>query len=290
MYRLKKREMWASEIAQYLNAELVGEDVLIGEPRAIRTPSTQGGLPSRPETDPALLLIAHGSVPPETGTSYIVSENPDLDLAYVLLEFFTGSTAHTIHQTAQISENAVIGRNVMVGANSVIGDDVEIGDDTRILNNVVIHGPAQIGEDCVIKDGAVIGSEGYRFVKDEQDRLVHPPQLGRILIGDRVWVGANSTIERAMINDTIIEDDAKIDDLVHLGNGSRVGRKSLLTAGCTVAFDVVIGEEVTVAPNATIRHSVTIASHITVGQGAVVVNDLTSSGVYVGVPAKRLEK
>jgi UDP-3-O-[3-hydroxymyristoyl] glucosamine N-acyltransferase len=177
-----------------------------------------------------------------------------------------------------------------VGANSIITADVTIGNGTRILNNVVIEGPVTIGKSCVVKDGAVIGSEGYGFVEDEEGRLLHPPQFGRIVIGDRVWVGSNSTIERAMLTDTIIEDDVKLDDLVHVGSGSIVGRKSMITAGSVIAYDVAIGEGVTLSPNVAVREGVTIAARVVVGQGASVVSNLMAEGVYVGVPAKLLSK
>ncbi len=290
MYRLKKRKVWASDIADYLNAEFRGEDFEISSPEAIRTPTLLAEARGKVAAGEPVLLISDGSVVPEGGAGYIRSDNPDRDLAYVLLEFFTGAPRPAVHPTAQVSEEAALGRNVTIGAHSIVEAEVEIGNDTRILNNVVLHGPARIGKGCVIKDGAVIGSEGYRFVKDEHDHLIHPPQLGRILIGDRVWIGANSTVERATIKDTVIEEDVKVDDLVHVGSGSQVGRRSLLTAGSIVAYDVTIGDDVSVGANASIRPQITVAPQVIIGMGAVVVSNLTEAGVYVGAPARRLEK
>ena len=91
-----------------------------------------------------------------------------------------------------------------------------------------------------------------------------------------------------MLTDTTIGDEVKIDDLVHVGSGSLIGRKCLITAGSVIAYDVQLGEAVTIAPNAVVRESVTIASGITVGQGAVVIHDLVPAGTYVGVPARLL--
>jgi UDP-3-O-[3-hydroxymyristoyl] glucosamine N-acyltransferase len=288
MYRQKKREIWASDVAEYLNAKLVGNDFLLDGPRAIEV--VEAGALRPTATAEQRLLLTNGSAVAQEHQCRIVVDDPTLSLARILIEFFASSEPPSIHPSAHVSPEAVLGRNVHVGANAVIGPDVQIGDETRVMNNAVIHGPATIGKACVVKDGAVIGSEGYRFVRDEDGRLVHLPQLGRILIGDRVWIGANSTIERATVRDTVIGDEAKIDDLVHLGNGSVVGKGAQLTAGCVIAFDVTIGEGVTIAPNAVIRDSVTIAPHTMVGQGAVVVSDIATSGTYVGVPAKRLEK
>lgn len=290
MYRLKKHEVWASEIAEYLNSDLIGEDFLLSGPTAISTPRSLTRLQSSEQANEQILFLGDARAVESTYAGYINSKRPEVDLAHVLLEFFASAPVNEVHPTSLISTEAEIGRNVMIGANTVIGPDVGIGDNTKILNNVIINGPTKVGKYCVVKDGAVIGSEGYGFVEDEEGRPVHAPHFGRILIGDRVWIGSNGTIERAMIEDTIIEDDVKIDDLVHIGNGSRIGKKSMLTAGAVIAFDVVIGQKVTIAPNAVIRDSVTIADNVTVGQGAVVVKNLEESAVYVGVPAKLLKK
>ena len=290
MYRLKKHEVWASDVAQYLNSSLAGDDFLVASPSSIATTVSQCGPKPGGEGAKCLLLAETAPAAVPAGTGVILTENPGVALAHVLLEFFAGAQLNEPHTTAVISDEAKVGRNVLVGAHSVVGPDVEIGDNTRIFSNVVINGPAVIGKDCVIKEGAVIGSEGYGFVEDERGRLVHSPQFGRILIGDRVWIGCNSTIERAMTKDTVIEDEAKVDDLVHIGNGSRVGRKSQVTAGALLAFDVTIGPETTLAPNVSVRERVTIAGGITVGLGSVVINDLLEQGTYAGVPARRLGK
>lgn len=289
MYNLRKHEVLAAEIAEYLNSPLIGEDFPIQGPNFIKSPRSLTKAAQAP-TEGKVLLISDREIPDTGCDAYIVVEKPDLDLARVLLEFFANPPIHAVHPTAVVSEDAKIGRNVMIGAHAVIGPYVEIGDSTVILNNVVINGPAQIGKQCVIKDGAVIGSEGYGFIEDEDGTPFHAPQLGRILIGDRVWVGSNSTIERAMVDDTVIRNDVKIDDLVHIGNGSIVGEKSMLTAGAVIAYDVVIGQKVTVAPNAVIRESVNIADDVTIGQGAVVVRDIETGGVYAGNPATLLRK
>lgn len=288
MYREKRQEVWASDIAAYLNAKLVGADSLVESAHAIRVP----GLSLRKEgaqgTRSGGLLIVGREAGVEPSTTCIISENPERDLALVLLEFFSSPIGFGVDSTARVSPSAVLGRNVRIGCNSVIEDDVQIGDWTWIMNNVVVHSSACLGKECVIKDGAIIGSEGYGFVQAEDGRLIHPPQLGRVVLGDRVWVGANTTVERAMLEETTIEDEVKIDDLVHLGQGSVVGKASLITAGCVISHHVRIGATVCVGPNTSVREHVRIASGVTVGQGAVVVSDLQTAGVYVGVPARLL--
>jgi len=291
MFRKKKFDVLASEIAEYLNRNLIGEDFIIKSPRCIKTKKFLGRyfIENQGDED-KILFITDEPTPSIPCAGYLISENPDLDLAYVLSEFFAVAPANTVHSTAIISDEAQLGRNVMVGANTLIGPDVQIGDNTKILNNVVINGPVRIGKFCVIKDGAIIGSEGWAFVEDEDGNAFHTPQLGVIVIGDHSWIGSNSTIERAMVEDTVISAYVKIDDLVHVGAGSIIGKRSMLTAGSIIAYNVIIGENVQIAPNAVIRENVRISNNVVVGQGAVVTTDLTADKVYVGNPARILRK
>jgi len=289
VYRLKQHDVWASEIAQYLNSDLQGEDFILAGPSSITTSLVLNLRKASCSYPDKLLVISDSASAAKTGMSHIFTDNPAAALAQVLLEFFAGLPVHTIHPSAVVSESAVIGRDVMIGAHTVIGENVEIDDSTVIFNNVVINGPASIGQDCVIKDGAVIGSEGYVFVKNNRGQPTHAPHFGRILIGNRVWVGSNSTIERAMIEDTVIEDDVKIDDLVHVGHGTVVGEKSMLTAGVVISHDITIGANVTVAPNAAVREYLSIVDNVLIGQGAVVVKNIDRPGTYVGNPARFLK-
>jgi len=290
MYRIKKFDVHASEIAEFLNKKLQGEDFVLKSPRSLLTPASLDRLPRLQQNGEKILLIADKPLPELVPAGYIASERPELDLAYVLREFFATLPIHRIHPTAVISEEASLGRNVMVGAHTVIGPEITIGDNTRIFNNVVLHGPISIGKSCVIKDGAVVGSEGWSFFKDEDGNLFHPPQLGRIIIADRVWIGANSTIERAMLDDTVIGTDVKIDDLVHIGGNSAIGSQSEITAGAVIASNVKIGVRVRIAPNAVLRENITVGDDVLIGQGAVVIESLAPGGVYVGSPARFLRK
>jgi UDP-3-O-[3-hydroxymyristoyl] glucosamine N-acyltransferase len=187
MYRIKRFEVWASEIAGFLNSNLVGDDFLVEGPAQIRVASSRKPILVKSEKDNKKFLLLY-SAPPEKEecSAYLLTPRPDLALGQVLREFFATKSAHAIHDKAIISGEAVLGRNILIGPYSVVGPDVIIGDNTIIMSNVVINGPVTIGKHCVIKDGAVIGSEGWGFVFDEDGVPFHPPQLGRIVIGDNV--------------------------------------------------------------------------------------------------------
>lgn len=289
MYKLKKQEISASDIAQYLNLPLCGEDFPLHGPHEIKIIEGELKKEIRNENIP-ILYFTNTEKNLSSSGCYIVTNNPYFDVALILKEFFSTPIEDGIHKTAQIGPDVIMGRNVRVGANCVIDSNVEISDNTWIMNNVSIHGPVVIGKSTVIKSGAVIGSEGYSFVEDGQGNYIHPPQLGRIRIGENVWIGSNSTIERAMLSDTIVEKGVKIDDLVHIGKGSCIGENSMITAGCVIAYDVRIGRNVVLGPNVTIRESLSIIDEVVIGQGAVVVKDIDTPGIYVGTPARYLKK
>jgi len=288
MYKPKNQTVWASDIAEYLNAELHGEDVLLQGPRAVRTLDIHRVLQQESEEQLPWLLLTATDLPVPAAERYVISTHPERDLALVLQEFFAVPIAEGIHPTASISQGALLGRNVCIGAYAIIDSGVEIGDSVWVMNHAVIHGPARIGRGTVIKDGAVVGSEGYGFVVDESGKRVHVPQLGRVLIGEQVWIGSHTTIERGLLVDTMIEEGVKIDDFVHIGNGCHIGRNSLITAGCVLAYRVQLGENVTLAPNVSVRECCRIASGVLVGQGGVVIQNIDVAGTYVGVPAREL--
>lgn len=290
MYRMKKFEVWASEIAGFLNGQLVGDDFLVDGPSHIRiiAPSLAESVVSAYGGEKVLLLTEKPPAEGECG-AYLLTPRPELALGYVLREFFASRAAHTIHASAVISEESTIGRNVHVGPHSVIGADVAIGDNTIIMSNVVINGPVSVGKNCVIKDGAVIGSEGWGFIGDDDGVPFHPPQLGKIVLQDNVWIGSNSTVERAMVAETHISSNVKIDDLVHVGGAARIGKRCMLTAGSVIAYHVVMGDDVILSPQTVIRENIIIGDRVMIGQGAVVLKDLPNSGVYVGNPARLLK-
>lgn len=291
MYRRKKYDVWASEIAGYLNKPFSGKDFLIADPRDIKTPATwKANISNRSDFQPPILLLAEHPLEGNPYAGFISSDDPDWDVANILLEFFAALPIHEKHPTALISPEATIGRNVLIGAFSIIGPDVQIGDNTKIYHHVKIIGPVSIGKFCTVKDGAVIGSEGWSFIKNKAGESIHPPQLGLIKIEDSVWIGANSTIERALLDETIIQAQTKIDDLVHIGGGSNIGAESEITAGSIIARNVILGNNVRVAPNAVIRENLIIGKGVLIGQGAVILKDLPPDSVFVGNPARELKK
>ena len=299
MYRLKKVNLYASEIAEYLNSELHGDDFIVNNPCSpenvveqslVLVENTSQFAKLHLNSPNKVLLIIPETDENMMGFSYIKSSNPRLDFIRVINEFFTQMEVLRISPTANISPEAKLDRNVSVGEHVVIGPDVKIGENTSIYNNVVIEGQVEIGSNCIIKDNTTIGSTGYNFVLDESGTPLQFPNIGKIIIGNNVWIGSNCSIESATLENTHIADNVKVDDLVQIGYSSRIGENSMITAGVIINRFVKIGKKCNIMPNVSISEKVSIGDRTIVGIGAVVLSELEPNSVYVGNPARFLKE
>lgn len=181
-----------------------------------------------------------------------------------------------------IGKGVTLGENVVLGAGCVVGDGVSIGDGTVFHPRVTVYYGCQVGARCIVHSGAVIGSDGFGFAPDGQD-WVKIPQIGRVRIGNDVEIGANTTIDRGAIDDTVIDDGCKLDNLVHVGHNCVIGRNSVL-AGCVgVAGSTVFGEHCIVGGAGMISGHLNIASGTTISGGSTLMKSIAKPGVYTSV-------
>jgi UDP-3-O-[3-hydroxymyristoyl] glucosamine N-acyltransferase len=191
----------------------------------------------------------------------------------------------TIEAYAVILEGAEIGDRAWIGSHSVVGARVRIGSDVRILPHVTLYPGTTLGDRVTIHSGARLGSDGFGYVfrGGAHEKI---PHVGRCLIGDDVEVGANSTIDRGSIDDTVVGDGTKIDNLVHIGHNVRIGRLCLLMAQVGVAGSSRVED------GAILAGQVGIAGHLTVGAGARlaaqagVISDVPAGETWGGYPAR----
>jgi UDP-3-O-[3-hydroxymyristoyl] glucosamine N-acyltransferase len=187
-----------------------------------------------------------------------------------------------------IGANAFIGAGVEIGPNTVIGPGVTIGRRTRIGACVSI-GFSLIGEDVTILAGAVIGEQGFGTAGDASGPI-DVPHLGRVVIQDRVTIGANTTIDRGVFDDTMICEGAKIDNLCQIAHNVVIGRGALLAAFAGISGSTVIGD------SATLGGRVGVADHRDIGAGATlagasaVMQDVPAGEIWMGYPAKPMRK
>jgi UDP-3-O-[3-hydroxymyristoyl] glucosamine N-acyltransferase len=212
----------------------------------------------------------------------IVADNPYAYFARVSQLFNPVITQTGIHGTAVISPSAKIGKGVSIGAGCVIGDDVSIGDESCLYPKVVIYRGCKIGSRVVIHAGVVIGADGFGIAREE-GRWVKIPQIGGVRIGDDVEIGANTTIDRGALDDTVIEEGVKLDNQVQVGHNVRIGAHSAV-AGCVgIAGSADIGRHVTIGGAAMIHGHIRIADHVRVSAGTLISRSLTKPGTYTGI-------
>jgi UDP-3-O-[3-hydroxymyristoyl] glucosamine N-acyltransferase len=185
----------------------------------------------------------------------------------------------TVAAKAVIGPGAVIGDGCNIGAGAVLEAGVQIGANTRIMANVTLCYGVVIGSECRIHPGAVIGSDGFGFAP-HQERWQPIAQLGSVRIGNRVDIGANATIDRGAIQDTVIEDDVIIDNLVHVGHNARIGSSTAIAGQAGIAGSTTLGSGCTVGGQAGFAGHIDVAagSHFT-GQ-AMVTKSISDPGVY----------
>jgi len=239
--------------------------------------------------DPSSLLIVSNSPLANNDISkynLIITDNPKAIYFEILKQFFAPIRNLPGIAPTAVVETSRIGRNVSIGHNCYISKDVTIGNNVTIKNNVVIECPTSIGDDCIIESGVVIGASGYGYYThgDKQPRKV--PDYGGVTIGDRVSIGANACIVRGTLSDTIIEDDAKIDNLCHIAHNARIGARSYVIALSMVAGSTVIEEDVYIAPGAMIMNQITVGKNSQVGMGAIVARSVEPNKIIVGLPAR----
>ena len=196
-----------------------------------------------------------------------------------------------IPEDAYIGAFAYIGRNVQLGAgvqiypNVYIGDNVTIGENTILYAGVKIYAHCKVGKDCILHAGVVIGSDGFGFEPDAQGVNQKIPQIGNVIIEDDVEVGANTTIDRAMMGSTIIRKNAKLDNLIQIGHNVEVGESTFLCAQVGIAGSSKIGKHCVLAGQVGVAGHIEITDNCIFGAQTGVPNNIKKPGTYMGYPA-----
>ncbi|MFN7171454.1 MAG: UDP-3-O-(3-hydroxymyristoyl)glucosamine N-acyltransferase [Fimbriimonadaceae bacterium] len=238
------------------------------------------------------------------GRTVIYCERPRQSFLQLLHRFQRPETFEPgIDPTARISDGAEVDPTAYVGAYTVVesgakigagcrlqphvfvGQDVSIGEETTLHSQVVIYPGSEVGSNVVIHAGAVIGADGFGYFWDgEKQHKI--PQVGKVRIGDHAEIGANTTIDRAMAGDTVIESGVKIDNLVQIGHNTRVGAHSVLASQTGISGSCILGERVVCGGQVGISHGITIGDDVKLGGKTGVADDLPKGGDYFGIPAR----
>jgi UDP-3-O-[3-hydroxymyristoyl] glucosamine N-acyltransferase len=230
-------------------------------------------------------------------------KNPYLAMATVAAKWFAARRApRGISPLAAISPTATLGRDVNVGPFATIGDDVTIGDGVTIYQSVSvapgcaigdgtvvyplvsIYEGTTIGRRCILHSGVVVGSDGYGFATEE-GRHHKVPQIGSVRIEDDVEIGSNTTIDRGTIGETVVGEGTKIDNLVQIGHGVKIGKHCLLVAQVGIAGSTELGDSVVVAGQSGFSGHLKIGNRVQVAAKSAVLDDVPDDAKVMGSPA-----
>ena len=186
-----------------------------------------------------------------------------------------------------IEANVRLGENVTIGAGCVIERNSNIGDSTVLEANVTIKHGTQIGKNCHLFSGCVIGNDGFGYAEesgpDSNKYWVKIPQIGRVVIHDFVDIGANTTIDRGAIDDTLIEEGVKLDNLIQIAHNCRIGAHTVI-AGCTgIAGSAIIGKHCKIGGAAMILGHLNIVDHVTISPGSMIMRSINKAGTYTAL-------
>ena len=182
----------------------------------------------------------------------------------------------TIEQQVVIAEDVEIGANTWIAAGCVIGGEVRVGQDCRVYPRVTIYPGTTLGDRVIVHAGAVLGSDGFGYVRDAETGCYEKfPQIGRLVIEDDVEIGSNTTIDRGALDETRIGRGTKIDNLVHIGHNCRIGENVVIAAQTGISGSAVIEDDVVIGGQ------VGIADHVRLEQGVIV-------GAQAGIPSHKI--
>lgn len=184
-----------------------------------------------------------------------------------------------------ISEKAIIGNNVKIYPQSYIGEGVVVGDNTILYAGVKIYDGCKIGANCILHAGAVIGSDGFGFAPDENGVYKKIPQMGTVILEDDVEIGANTTIDRAVMDATIVRKGVKLDNLIQIAHNVEIGENTVMAAQVGVSGSTKIGKQCMFGGQVGLGGHITIGDGANIGAQAGIISNIKPGSKIIGSPA-----
>jgi UDP-3-O-[3-hydroxymyristoyl] glucosamine N-acyltransferase len=306
--------MKTSEIAELVSGELRGDGEIEITACAAIDRAAAGEIAflegqELPSAFNASCLLVPNDTEQSTGCTMILVDRPKLAFARVAAVLHPPKLRKPeIHPTAVISASATIGKEVFIGAFAYVGDGSRIGDRTELRagakigdnveigtkcvlhGNVFIEDNSMIGDRVILHAGAVVGADGFGYVRDGDKGYTKFPQIGKVVVEDDVEIGANTCIDRGALGETRIGEGTKIDNLVQVGHNVNIGKR------CVIAAQTGISGSVTIEDNCVIGGQVGFGDHVRVQSGAVIGSQagvlpgkIVRPGVWWGTPIQPLE-
>lgn len=306
---MEKVKITAAEIAGLVEGKLVGD----GSRALIGVASLEQASPDRVSffgaarfrelalKSRAGLLLTGEELP--VGMPQVIVTDPYSAFVKVMGRFHPPETfAPGVHPTAVVEPGAVVAPSAHLGALAVVGrgasiapgaavlagasvgEGATVGEGSVLHPRVVLYPGVTVGARCIIHAGTVIGADGFGFVLGA-DGHVKKPQVGTVLIEDDVELGANCTIDRAMLDETVIGQGTKFDNMVHIAHGVRVGKHCIILANTAVGGSVTIGDFCVLSGNVVVKDNVTLGDRVMVVGGSGVADDVAAGSTVMGYPA-----
>lgn len=193
---------------------------------------------------------------------------------------------------AVLGEGVILGERVRVGSHTVLAAGVRVGPDSVLMPAVTLYPGVRIGERCTLHAGVVVGSDGFGFARQADGSHLKVPQVGGVLIGDDVEIGANTTIDRGAIDDTVIGNGVKLDNQIQVGHNVRIGEHTVIAAHAGISGSTTIGARCIVGGKVGFAGHIAIVDDVVIGGGTSVTGPIRAPGVYAGggTPADTLQR
>jgi UDP-3-O-[3-hydroxymyristoyl] glucosamine N-acyltransferase len=300
------------QIAEYINGDIEGDgDKIINQFNKIEEGKPNGiSFLANPKYESYLYktdssaVVVNKSFKPKTSHRTTLIKVDDAYSAFSTLlklyESIDNQKVSEVAKSAVVSQTSRIGKNVSIGANSFIGEEVEIADDvqigsnvsiefnvkigtgTQIHANVSIYAHTEIGNNCIVKGGAVIGSGGFGFVPNAFGTYDSVPQIGNVIIGDHVSVGANTCIDRGTMGSTVIGEGVKIDNMVQIAHNVTIGNHTVIAAQTGISGSAKIGKHCIIGGQVGFVGHIVVADYTTIGAKAGVISSVPSERTTIG--------
>jgi UDP-3-O-[3-hydroxymyristoyl] glucosamine N-acyltransferase len=219
----------------------------------------------------------------------IAVENPKLTFIRIVDKFFATKPPYGIHPTAFVSPKAKLHPNVYIGPFCYVGE-CEIGEGSYLFGHNHLYDGVRIGKNVTVHAGTVMGADGFGYQRNELNEFEKFPHIGGIVIEDNVEIGSNTCIDRGTLDDTIVKEGAKIDNLVHIAHNVIVGKHAAVIAHAMIGGSTDLGDYSWIAPSAALRDRIAVGKNSTVGLGAVLTKNVPDGETWLGNPAKEISE
>jgi len=289
-----------ADLAEYTNSKVIGNgDAVVSNLASIKNANSKSiTFLSNPkysnflETTSAIAVVVHESIVIKEGMNYLQSDDPYAvfaKLSSIFKKQDPDKDLPLIHPSAVISPSSNIGKNVTLGANVVIGHDCIIEDNVIIKSNVSLVQDVHIGENSIIHSNSILGSDGFGYAPSKAG-YIKIEQLGKLIIGSNVEIGAGCSIDRGALDNTEIHEGVKLDNQVHIAHNVIIGKDSAIAACCAIAGSSVIGKNFQMGGLSGVLGHLSICDDVIIGAHTLITKNIKKPGNYIGIMPAQNQK